>query len=138
MRKYCLSLLLIPVLLLFTACTSFVNEAHKTIYATTMMADGGMQAYGVWWKEQVVKAGSVTPDLNAKKEAAKQLSFKVGTALNTAERMLETYEGKVGTNTTTKAVVNGLIQTAVQNAGDLIGELGILTGNTNLFNIKIQ
>lgn len=125
-------LFLLPLLALFAAgCVSFTNDAHKSIYVAATMADGGMKAAGVWYKDQVVKQGH-TPQLEQTRTNLEAISFKVGTSLAVADRALSTYEGKVGTNTTTKAVVTALIQTAVQSAGEFEAQIGILTGNTNL------
>lgn len=118
---------------LMVGCT-FANNAHKTINSAAIMADGGMQTYGSYWKDQVVKHGD-SPSLERDKTNMMALSFKVGSSLAVADRALQTYEGKVGTNTTTKAVVSALIQTAIQDAGNFVAEVGIVTGNTNLLNL---
>lgn len=121
---------IIPLTLLL-GCANFSKDAHKTIYASATLADGGMKTYGSWWKDQKLEHGD-SPALEQQKTNVMLLSIKVGSTLAVASHALDTYDGKVGTNTTTKAVVNGLILTAVQEVGNFVAQVGLLTGNTNL------
>lgn len=124
----------IPIAILlamaFVGCASFVNTSQKSLYAAASLADGGMKAYAVYWKDKTNKSGD-TPSLEQQRSNVMAISYKVGTSLKLAQKTLDDYAGKVGTNTATKEVVQALVQTAVQDAGAIAGEISVITGDPN-------
>jgi hypothetical protein len=130
-----LSLLLsmagLSLALVTIGCAGFANNAQKSIYTASMLSDGAMKSYAVYWKDATNRLGD-TPVLELERSNVMVISFKVGASINTADRTLQVYQGNVGTNTATKDVVNALIATAVQQAGSLAADIGLITGNTNL------
>lgn len=123
------SLFLVAALL--TACSSFVNTAQKSIYVGSQLADGSMKSYAVYWKEKTNSLGTATSDMLTQRSNVMTLSIKVGVSLDTADQALSSYAANVGTNSATKDVVNALIATAIQNAGNFAAEVAVITGQTN-------
>jgi len=124
--------------LLLAACSSFYNSANKTIYATSLMADASMQAYAGIWKARTNQAGFI-PDpatksaklasLNFERSNVEAISFDVGASLAVANKALLSYQQNLGTNTTTQAMVEALLTTAVQRAGSLAALVELLRTN---------
>lgn len=122
-------LLIISALAIFcVGCAGFVNNAQKSLYAATMLADGSMKSYAVYWKWQTNRLGD-TATLELQRSNVMALSFKVGTGIAVAQNSLNDYSKNVGTNTTTKAVVQALVNTAIADAGSIPGLITILTGD---------
>ena len=121
--------------LIAVGCASFVKDAQKTLYATTMLADGGMQTYATFWKAETNQAGFLAEpartakltSLTSQRDSVMNYSIEVGVSINTAQRALDQYAANVGTNQTTEAVVNALLETAVQKAGSFEALVTTLT-----------
>jgi hypothetical protein len=110
-------------------CASFVNDAQKSIYVAATLSDGAMKSYAAWWKDRTNHVGADIPSLLTERSNVLVLSRKAGISLDNAQKVLDGYTINVGTNTSTKAVVNALIQTAVQDAGLVSSEVSALTQN---------
>lgn len=119
-------LLYCSLCLLVVGCSSFVKDANKSLYTASQLGDGAMKDYAIYWKWQTNHFG-VTTNLLTQRQQVSLVSFKVGSSLNVASRALQDYKTNVGTNQAPKAVVQALIQTAVQDAGSLPGEIAIIT-----------
>lgn len=128
--KYAKIPIAIVLALLFVGCASFVNTSQKSLYAAASLADGGMKAYAVYWKDKTNKVGD-TPALEQQRSNVMAISYKVGTSLKLAQKTLDDYANNVGTNTATKAVVQALVTTAIQDAGGVAGEISLITGDPN-------
>jgi hypothetical protein len=126
-----LKLLLLPLAaILMISCASFVNSSRKSLYVAGTLADGGMRTYAVYWKSQTNQQGD-TPALEQQRSNVMALAKKVGAGLALADQTLTSYEQNVGTNTTTKAVAEAILTTAISDVAQLTAFIASLTGNTN-------
>lgn len=111
-------------------CSTFVNDAQKSIYVAANLSDGAMKTYATYWKSETNRLGD-TAALESQRSNVVVLASQVGVGIALADRTLQTYQGNIGTNTTTQAAVNAVIATAIERASGLAGFIGSLTGNTN-------
>lgn len=128
MKRIVAALSLAALTVALAGCASFVNSSQKSLYVASTLADGAMKTYATYWKDETNRLGD-TPALESQYNSASAISFKVGASLNVANRALNDYAANAGTNTATKAVVEALITTAIQNAGSIEGEISVLTGD---------
>jgi len=119
----------VAVAVFLVGCAGFVNNANKTLYGATMLSDGAMKSYATWWKDKTNHVGVNINDMLTQRSNVMAISVKVGKSIETAQMAVDSYAANVGTNTTTKAIVNALIETAIQNAGNFASELSLLTTN---------
>jgi hypothetical protein len=125
--------IIIPIIALaLVGCSSFVNTSQKSLYVAGQLADGSVKSYSVWWKDQTNKLGA-TSDLMQKQAQVISMANQVGTSIQLADNSIRTYQGLVGTNITTTAVVSALVGAAIQNAGQIASFIAAETGDTNFF-----